>query len=122
MNRSPIFTSWVGPTLVGAVLVACALFGGYVVHLYDAKALQTAQDEARAAQARASALSTANDALLASAAVRERERVRVTNQAKEARRALADALARNRAWADQPVPDDVASVLVRPAGTASASP
>lgn len=110
------------PYLVAGALALAALFGGWVVHAYMAPALKTAQDAARASEARATALSTANDALLASAAVRERERVRVTNQAKETRLALDAALKRNRAWADEPVPADVAGVLLGPSGAASAKP
>jgi multidrug resistance efflux pump len=107
--------SYLKAALIAGVLTLMMLIGGGLVWGVMNTRLQTVQNELQEAQARVKALTLAQKAQARGDAVREAQRASALAQAKEARNALNQALAAHRDWADQPVPDDVARVLQRPA-------
>lgn len=100
-------------TIAAVLLSLAALGGAYASHLFYAARLQTAQEAADKAEARADAYRTTIEAQARGEAVRERQAASARKDAKEAREALAKALAAHSDWSESAVPADVGCVLQR---------
>lgn len=109
--------SWIGPggnwKLVLGAMTALAILA-YVVSLklnLSAERRGRAEDAAHVATERSDALQTASTARQSGNEARSVARSQITAETATKRKTLDEALAHNRAWADQPVPADVAASL-----------
>lgn len=120
LNPIPLITKgwkWIGPggnwKLVLGALTALAILT-YIASLklnLSAERRGRAEDAAHVATERSDALQTASTARQSGNEARSVARSQITAETATKRKTLDEALAHNRAWADQPVPADVAASL-----------
>lgn len=107
--------------IAGAFGLAVLVGGGVVWSVYSPK-LQKAREELSKAQAEVQVQRTQIAAREAADRVREARLTRVNRNHEEASHALEQVAEKHRAWADEPVPDDVARVLRDTARNAYSGP
>lgn len=107
--------------IAGAFALAVLAGGGVVWSVYSPK-LQKAREELSKAQAELEVQRVVFAARGAADRVREARIARVNRNHEEASHVLEQVAEKHRAWADEPVPDDVAGVLRDTARNAYSGP
>ncbi|BAN92359.1 Rz-like spanin [Ralstonia phage RSB3] len=97
--------------LIAFGLFLCVALGAGVTWMASKSRIAALEDALATSQVQVEALTLAGKARDAADKLRDSQRTVVQQQAKEDRNALEQAAARHQDWANQPVPDDVASVL-----------